>query len=154
GGKDSGKGRRGVCGQIRADVVWLWHAQARREAARLRIDPVSETKTYDFVIIGGGPAGILSAATSKQAGKSGALVDAERGLGGAGVNTGTVPSKTLRETALAIAGTKARNLLGVNLTLKQEATVSEFFRHEQHVKSGFNTMISQQLRTDKAELYW
>ncbi len=114
---------------------------------------MSEIKTYDFVILGGGPAGIIAAATAKQAGKSVALVDRQHDLGGAGVNTGTVPSKTLRETALAIAGTKARNLLGVDMTLKQEATVADFLRHEQHVKAGFNSMISQQLRSDNADLY-
>ncbi len=114
---------------------------------------MSKAEKFDFVIIGGGPAGIIATATAKQTGKTVALVDSQRGLGGAGVNTGTVPSKTLRETALAIAGTKARNLLGVNVTLKQEATVADFLRHEQHVRSGFNTMISQQLKSDDADLY-
>ena len=114
---------------------------------------MSETKTYDFVIIGGGPAGIIAAATAKQSQKTVALVDSQRGLGGAGVNTGTVPSKTLRETALAIAGTKSRNLLGVDFHLKQEASVADFLRHEQHVKAGFNAMISEQLRADNADLY-
>jgi NAD(P) transhydrogenase len=75
-------------------------------------------------------------------------------LGGAGVNTGTVPSKTLRETALALSGIKARKLVGVDLSLKYEATVSDFLRHEQEVKAGFNSMISQQLKADQADVFF
>jgi len=52
----------------------------------------SETRTYDLVIIGGGPAGIVAAATGAGAGKKVALVDNHHELGGAGINTGTVPS--------------------------------------------------------------
>ena len=114
----------------------------------------SEAKTYDLVIIGGGPAGIVAAATVAGAGKKVALVDNHFELGGAGVNTGTVPSKTLRETALALSGLKARRLIGVDLSLRQEATVGDFLRHEQHVKAGFNAMIAQQLHADLTDLFF
>ena len=57
--------------------------------------------TYAGVVIGGGPAGIIGAATAAALGANVALVDKSADLGGAGANTGTVPSKTLRETALA-----------------------------------------------------
>src|ERR1019366_4021616 len=94
----------------------------------------TEPKAYDLGIIGGGPAGIVAAATPKASNKTVALVDSHRELGGAGVNTGTVPSKTLRETALALSGIEARKLTGVDLSLKYEVKVSDFLRHEQHVK--------------------
>jgi NAD(P) transhydrogenase len=113
-----------------------------------------ETRTYDFVVIGGGPAGIVAAAIGTGAGKKVALVDNHHQLGGAGINTGTVPSKTLRETALALSGLKARRLIGVDHSLKEEATVADFLRHEQHVRAVFNTMIAQQLQTDKADVYF
>ena len=103
----------------------------------------NEIKRYDLVIIGGGPAGIVGAATAKAYCKTVAVVDNHHELGGAGVNTGTVPSKTLRETALALSGIKARQLIGMDFSLKQEATVADFLRHEQHVKEGFNTMIPE-----------
>ncbi len=114
----------------------------------------SETREYDLVIIGGGPAGIVAAATAKGCHKTVAVVDNHRDLGGAGINTGTVPSKTLRETALALSGIKARKLVGVDLSLKYEATVSDFLRHEQQVKAGFNAMISQQLKADQADVFF
>jgi NAD(P) transhydrogenase len=59
---------------------------------------------YDVVIIGGGPGGIVGAVTAATLGRRVALIDSHADLGGAGVNTGTVPSKTLRETALALSG--------------------------------------------------
>jgi NAD(P) transhydrogenase len=114
----------------------------------------SETREYDLVIIGGGPAGIVAAATAKGCHKTVALVDSHRDLGGTGVNTGTVPSKTLRETALALSGIKARRLVGVGLSLKYEATVTDFLRHEQEVKIGFNSMISQQLKAEQADVFF
>ncbi|HVM46567.1 MAG TPA: Si-specific NAD(P)(+) transhydrogenase [Candidatus Acidoferrum sp.] len=114
----------------------------------------TEPKTYDLVIIGGGPAGIVGAATAAGAGKKVALVDNHYELGGAGVNTGTVPSKTLRETALALSGVKARRLIGVDLSVREQATVGDFLRHEQQVKEGFNSMIAQQLHADLTDLYF
>ena len=59
---------------------------------------------FDLIVIGGGPAGIIGATTAAAFGKTVAVVDSHHELGGAGANTGTVPSKTLRETALALSG--------------------------------------------------
>ena len=78
---------------------------------------MNDLKTYDLVVIGGGPAGITAATEASSFGKSVALVDSHQEIGGAGINTGTVPSKTLRETALALSGFKSRNLYGVDLVL-------------------------------------
>src|ERR1044072_3179647 len=61
---------------------------------------------YDLVIIGGGPAGIAAAATAGAFGKTVAVIDSHSELGGAGTNTGTVPSKTLpagKATLVALA---------------------------------------------------
>src|SRR5271155_1971006 len=100
---------------------------------------------FDLIVIGGGPAGIVGATTAAAFGKTVAMVDNHHELGGAGVNTGTVPSKTLRETALALAGTRSRNLYGVDLSLRREATVSDFLRHQRNVKAGQNQVLSQRM---------
>jgi len=76
----------------------------------------NDLNTYDLVVIGGGLAGITAATVASSFRKSVALVDSHQEIGGAGVNTGTVPSKTLRETALALSGLKSRNLYGVDLS--------------------------------------
>lgn len=94
-----------------------------------------ETKNYDLVIIGGGPAGITAAATATAHKKTVAMVDSHHELGGAGFNYGTIPSKALRETALAMSGLKARDLSGLDVTLRRELAISEFIGREQNIRA-------------------
>src|SRR5258707_15323565 len=89
-----------------------------------------ETKDYDLVVIGGGPAGALGAWLATMFGKRVALVEKKQNLGGAGINTGTIPSKTLRETALALTGWRSRDLFGVDLSLRRGAAPHEGFFFE------------------------
>ena len=112
-----------------------------------------ELKPYDLVVLGGGPAGITAATAASSFGKTVALVDSQQEIGGAGINTGTVPSKTLRETALALSGIKSRNLYGVDLSLRREVTVADFLGHEEHVKDAFHESITQRLLMLKATVY-
>ena len=90
---------------------------------------------FELVVIGGGPAGISGAVAAGILGKRVALIEKEAIVGGAGVNTGTIPSKTLRETALVLSGGRSRRLFGVDLSLRREATIADFMCHEKHVKS-------------------
>src|SRR3984893_10387506 len=116
--------------------------------------PIAENqKDFDLIVIGGGPAGLVGATTAAALGKSVAIVDSHHELGGAGANTGTVPSKTLRETALALSGMKSRNLYGVDLSLRREATVSDFLRHERDVKTGLNHLLSQRMEASHTAVY-
>src|ERR1700675_1352681 len=99
--------------------------------------------SFDLVVIGGGPAGISGANTAGIFGKRVALVEKFHDVDGAGINTGTIPSKTLRETALALSGMRSRKLFGVDLSLRREATVSDFLRHQRNVKAGMNHVLEQ-----------
>src|ERR1700709_742773 len=92
-----------------------------------------ETKAYDLVVIGSGPAGEKGAAQAAYFGKSVALIEAEPALGGACANTGTLPSKTLRETALFLSRFRQRALSGVKVSVKKAVTVRDFMEHEKHV---------------------
>ena len=112
----------------------------------------NESRNYDFVIIGGGPAGVYAALELGQHGKSAALVNNEPVLGGAGVNTGTIPSKTLRETALALSGLRSRNLYGVDLSVRRDITVNDFLGHEQHVRDAFNHSIADRVNAEKVDV--
>jgi NAD(P) transhydrogenase len=78
--------------------------------------------TYDLVVIGGGTTGEKGAAAAAYFGKNVALIErASEGPGGATVHTGTLPSKTLRETALYITGFKRRQLYsGLSVDLENE----------------------------------
>ena len=111
------------------------------------------TLEFDLIVIGGGPAGVVGATTASAMGKKVALVEYHAELGGAGANTGTVPSKTLRETALALSGARSRGLHGVDLSLRREATVADFLRHEQHVKAGLNQSLSQRMDAWHTSVY-
>jgi NAD(P) transhydrogenase len=90
---------------------------------------MSETFEYDLIVIGGGPAGISAANAASILGKKVALVESSFQMGGAGINSGTLPSKTLRETALALSGWHSRELFGVDLSLRRDATISDFMHH-------------------------
>lgn len=103
-------------------------------------------QAYDLIVIGGGPAGIVGATTAASFGKSVALIDNHHELGGAGANTGTVPSKTLRETALALSGMRSRNLYGVDLSLRRQATVADLMHHERAVKTALNESLAARMR--------
>ena len=69
---------------------------------------------YDLVVIGSGPAGEKGAAQAAYFGKRVCLIERAPKPGGAAVNTGTIPSKTLRETALYFSGLRQRGLYGVD----------------------------------------
>jgi NAD(P) transhydrogenase len=114
---------------------------------------LEKLRDFDLIVIGGGPAGIVGATTAAAFGKSVAVVDSHHELGGAGANTGTVPSKTLRETALAFSGMRSRNLYGVDLSLRRDATVTDFLRHERSVKEGLNQALLQRMAASHITVY-
>jgi NAD(P) transhydrogenase len=112
-----------------------------------------QVQSYDLVVIGGGPAGICGANTAGIFGKRVALVEKRRELGGAGINTGTIPSKTLRETALALSGMRSRKLFGVDLSLRRQATVADFMRHQANVAAQERRRREEQMRTYNVETF-
>jgi NAD(P) transhydrogenase len=78
---------------------------------------------YDLVVVGVGPAGEKGAAQAAYFGKRVACVERAEEPGGAAVHTGTLPSKTLRETALFLSGFRQRELYGLNVELKTDTAV-------------------------------
>lgn len=82
---------------------------------------------YDLIVIGSGPAGEKGAAQAAYFGKRVALIEREAVPGGACVNTGTIPSKTLRESALHLSGFRQRGFRDtVGLTIRDDITVGDF----------------------------
>jgi NAD(P) transhydrogenase len=87
---------------------------------------------YDLIVIGSGPAGEKGAAQAAYFGKRVAIIERSPRVGGAGINTGTVPSKTLREAALYYSGLRQRGLYGIDYSLKENMTVADFM-HREHI---------------------
>lgn len=107
---------------------------------------------FDLVVIGSGPAGEWGAVQAALAGKRVVVVEREPVVGGTAANTGTLPSKTLRETALHLSGLKARGLYSVETTLRHEATVSDFLYRERRVKGMERERILQNLARHGVEI--
>lgn len=92
-------------------------------------------RQFDLVVIGSGPAGEKGAAQAAYFGKRVAVVECGPDLGGACINTGTLPSKILRESALYFSGLKQRGLYGIDYSLREGLTV-ESFTHRKDVLVG------------------
>ena len=109
---------------------------------------------YDLVVIGSGPAGEKGAAQAAYFGKRVALVERTPYLGGAGINTGTVPSKTLRETALYLSGLRQRGLYGIDYSLKEGLTVEDFMYRRGLVVEREREIIRRNLERHSVEVVW
>src|SRR5215472_580339 len=109
-------------------------------------------ESFDLIVIGSGPAGEKGAAQAAYFGKRVALVERKTELGGAGVNTGTVPSKTLRESALYFSGLQQRGLYGIDYSLRDGLTVQEFMHRKDAVVSTERQKIAANLAAHKIEL--
>jgi NAD(P) transhydrogenase len=91
---------------------------------------------YDLVVLGGGPAGEKGAAQAAYFGKKVALVEREAEPGGAAVHTGTLPSKTLRETAIFLSGYRQSELYGVTVELNAELAVPKLLSRKNAVRDA------------------
>ncbi len=103
-------------------------------------------ESYDLVVIGAGPAGEKGAAQAAYFGKRVCVIERSPRPGGAAVNTGTVPSKTLRETALYFSGIRQRGLHGVELHVKHDITIADFMRRERAVVKTEWEQISENFK--------
>jgi NAD(P) transhydrogenase len=93
---------------------------------------------FDLLVIGAGPAGEKGAAQAAYFGKKVCLVERAPKPGGNSVNTGGLPSKTLRETALYFSGLRQRGLYGIEYRVKSDITISDFmFRERAVVESAW-----------------
>jgi NAD(P) transhydrogenase len=108
---------------------------------------------YDLIVIGSGPAGEKGAAQAAYFQKKVALIEKEPVLGGAAANTGTLPSKTLRETALFLSGFRQRELHGLQVSRKDRATVTDFLARERLVKENERSRIMANLKRHGVTLY-
>lgn len=111
-------------------------------------------KHYDCVVIGTGPAGQKGAIQAAKLGKSVAIIEKNKVLGGAQINTGTIPSKALREAVLHLTGAQQRGLFGSSYRVKRNITVADLVAVSQTVMRHEWDLIQNQFERNNIELIW
>lgn len=88
---------------------------------------------YDLIVIGSGPAGQRAAIYAAKMGKRAAVIESREVVGGSCVNTGTIPSKTMREAVLHLSGYNYKSIYGMNYRVKEKITMADLAFRVQHV---------------------
>jgi NAD(P) transhydrogenase len=112
---------------------------------------LASSDSFDLIVIGCGPAGEKAGAQAAYFGKRVAVIERAASPGGSCINTGTVPSKTLRESALYFSGLGQRGLYGIDYSLKENLTVHDFMHHEREVVEMERRRILKNLELHKIE---
>jgi NAD(P) transhydrogenase len=108
--------------------------------------------SYDLIVIGSGPAGEKAASKAAFHGHSVAVVEKEPRLGGAGTNTGTLPSKTLKETAIFLSGWNDRGLFGLERRPDRAVCVQDLLFRKNAVTTLQADDIRRQLEILKVDV--
>jgi NAD(P) transhydrogenase len=104
-----------------------------------------EGSRFDMVVLGSGPAGQKAAIQAAKVGASVAVVERRDTIGGVCANTGTIPSKTLREAAIYLTGLSERGLYGQSYRVKEEITIEDLIWRTQQVMAREVDVIRNQL---------
>ncbi len=107
---------------------------------------------YDLLVIGSGPGGQKAAIAAAKLGKRVCLAQRRNMIGGVCVNTGTIPSKTLREAVLYLTGFAQREMYGASYRVKSEITIADLLARTQHVVGREIEVIRSQLLRNHVDL--
>lgn len=107
---------------------------------------------YDMLVIGTGPAGQKAAVQAAKLGKKVAIVERKEVVGGVCINTGTIPSKSLREAVLYLSGFHQRSLYGASYRVKQDITMDDLSFRANHVIKREIEVIRDQMARNRVEL--
>ena len=108
---------------------------------------------YDLIVIGSGPAGQRAAIQGAKSGKRIALIEKREVIGGVCINTGTIPSKTMREAVLHLSGYNYQNIYGVSYRVKEKITMADLAFRIQHVIKTEIDVTTAQLARNGIEVF-
>ena len=108
---------------------------------------------YELIVIGSGPAGEKAAVKAAYFGHKVALIEQSKLYGGAGVVTGTLPSKTLKETALYLSGKYDKGLYGMDRDIAGEATVETFMHRKNYIIETESREVHKNLLRHKVDIF-
>jgi NAD(P) transhydrogenase len=116
------------------------------------LEAVITTYDYDLVVIGSGPAGQRAAIQAAKLGKHVLVVERRAVVGGVCVNTGTIPSKTMREAALHLSGFRERSIYGASYSVKKHITMTDLLYRAENVIKHELDVIRHQLQRNGVEM--
>ena len=106
-------------------------------------------QSFDLIVIGSGPAGQRAAIQAAKSGKHVALVEKSECIGGVCINTGTIPSKTMREAVMHLSGFNYQSVYGVNYRVKEKITMADLaFRVQHMIKTEIDVTVAQLSRNN------
>jgi NAD(P) transhydrogenase len=108
---------------------------------------------YELIVVGSGPGGQRAAINAVKAGKRVALVEKQTAVGGVCINTGTIPSKTMREAVLHLSGFYDQSFYGANYHSKDQITMSDLNFRVQRVIENEVSVIQDQLKRNGVDLF-
>lgn len=107
---------------------------------------------FDVLVLGSGPGGQKAAIAAAKLGRRVGVVERDNMIGGVCINTGTIPSKTLREAVLYLTGLSQREMYGSSYRLKEDITVADLAARTQHVIGREIDVIRNQLSRNRVTL--
>jgi NAD(P) transhydrogenase len=107
---------------------------------------------FDLLVIGSGPGGQKAAIAAAKLDRHVAIAERPEMLGGVCNNTGTIPSKTLREAVLYLTGLDQREMYGQSYRLKDEVTIADLTTRTRHVVSRENDVVRSQLTRNRVTI--
>jgi NAD(P) transhydrogenase len=107
---------------------------------------------FDLLVIGSGPGGQKAAIAAAKLDRRVAIVERPHMLGGVCLNTGTIPSKTLREAVLYLTGLDQREMYGESYRVKDEITIADLAARTQHVVGRENDVVRSQLSRNRVRI--
>ena len=109
---------------------------------------------FDLIVIGSGPAGQRAAIQGAKCGRRVAVIEQREIVGGACINTGTIPSKTMREAVLHLSGFQYQGIYGINYHVKEKITMADLgFRVNQVIKTEVDVTQAQLARNGVEVIY-
>jgi len=109
---------------------------------------------YDLLVIGSGPAGQKAAVQAAKLGKKVGIVERKAVVGGVSTNTGTIPSKALREAVLYLSGFRQRNLYGAGYRLKETVTIEDLAFRANHIIKNEIEIVEDQMARNRIDLIY
>lgn len=109
---------------------------------------------YDLLVIGTGPAGQKAAVQAAKLGKKVGIVEKREVVGGVCINTGTIPSKSLREAVLYLSGFRQRHLYGAEYRVKDHITIEDLTFRAAHVVTNEIRIVQDQMQRNAIDMIY